>query len=108
MTLEDKIKLNLEEVYGSYEDGLEAVYENKIIYEILTNTYDKKLEWATYNQVIIELKRNSDLQIYLKELLYRITDDEDPIDACVSVLTKTYSMNSELSRLYDKIKKFKK
>jgi len=108
MLLKEKIRLELEKVYGQYEKGLESTYSDKIIYEIMSNPYNEKLEWSTYNQVIIELKHNLSLRLKLKELLYRITDEENPTDACISVLEKITNKTPELIRLYEKVKTFKK
>lgn len=108
MLLKDRIKFQLEKVYGKYETCLETTYGDKIIYEILSSSYDKKVEWATYNQVIVELKRNLELRLNLQELLYRITDEENPTDACISVLNEIHEKSPELKRLYEKVKTFKK
>lgn len=108
MLLKDKIRLELEKVYGKYNEGLESEYSNKIVYEIMKNDYDGMVEWATYNQVIIELKQNLELRIKLKELLYRITDEENPTEACISVLENINDKTPELKRLYKKVKSFKK
>ena len=106
MDLKSRIKEELVKLYGVYESGLETKYNEKIIYEIMYNV--NKNEWATFNQVTVELKKNLKLRLKLQELLYRLTDEEDPQTVCISILEDIYPTDKELERLYYKIKTFKK
>lgn len=106
MILKDKIKLELDKLYGTFESNLELLYKDKIIYEIEYNDFEKRSEWATYNQLILELKNNIYYKAKLNEILYRITDDENPKQVCISILDKISNKNLELDRLYHKIKNF--
>lgn len=107
MDLKYKIRKALRESYGDFETDLESEYRDKITEALLKEDINNKKEWATYNQVIIELKHNIKDSVKVRELLYRLTDKEDPKSACIRVLEGVKSKSPELERLYYKIINFR-
>ncbi len=96
----------LRESYGDFVTNLEGEYQDKITEALLDNDFDNKMEWATYNQVVLELKHNIKDNLRLRELLYRLTDKEDPNKACIEVIKEVKIKTPELDRLYHKIVNF--
>jgi hypothetical protein len=99
-----KIRKVLREHYGEFQTKLEKDYESKIIENLQLES--NRWEWATYNQLILELKNNIKDNLRLKELLYRITDKENPNDVCMDIISKINIHSPELDRLADKIRNF--
>jgi hypothetical protein len=99
-----KIKKILREHYGKFQTRLELEYETKIV-ENLENNQNRQ-EWATYNQLLLELKHNIKDSLKVKELQYRITDVENPNDVCMDIIQKLKTTSPELERLADKIRNF--
>lgn len=108
MDLKDKIRVVLRDHYGSFSTYLESKYENVLTENLISGDSNDKKKWATYNQVILELKNNIKNMLMVKELQYKLTDNLDPNDVCISVLENVKNANPELERLYYKIKNFKK
>lgn len=107
MDIKNRIKEKLVESYGEpFESYLEHKYEDKIIEVLVNGDFKTKEEWLTYNQVIVELKHSIKDLLKVKQLQYGLTDDKAPNDACIEVMEDIKTLNSELSRLYDKIKSF--
>ena len=106
MELKVKIRKALRESYGDFNTELESEYRDKITEALLQDDFINKQEWATYNQVILELKHNIKDSLRVRELLYRLTDKEDPNKACISVIKEVEKRTPELERLYFKIKNF--
>jgi hypothetical protein len=104
--LEDRIRTVLREHYGDFTTILELEYENKLITELLEESDNNRDKWATYNQVILEFKESMKDSVHLKELQYRLIDQEDPQSVCVEVLENLDHMTPELTRLYHKIRNF--
>lgn len=107
MGLKRKIKQALRESYGDFKTNLESEYRDKITEALLQESLTNKKEWATYNQVILELKHNLKDNLKVRELLYRLTDKEDPNRACIAVLEGIKFKSPELERLYYKIVNFR-
>ena len=103
--MKDKIIKVLREHYSNFETILEKEYENLIV-EHLENDVDHRVEWATYNQLILEFKHNIRNNLYVAELQYRLSDNEDPINVCLDVINKYGYISPELERLADKIRDF--
>jgi len=106
MDLKNKIRDTLREAYGDVNTNLEWLYQDRITEALLNETLNNKKEWATYNQVILELKHNIKDHLRLRELLYRLTDVENPNNACIEVIKEVKSRTPELERLYNKIMNF--
>jgi len=106
MDLKRKIKKVLRESYGDFKTNLEGQYRDKITEELLQEDIRNKNEWEKYNQVIIELKHNIKDNLKVRELLYRLTDKEDPNNACIEVIKNIKTKTPELERLYYKIMNF--
>lgn len=104
--LEVKIKELLNEVYGDFITDLEHEYEDKIVSLLMTEKYSKKEEWVTYNQLMIELKHSLKNELKVKELQYRLTDDENPKHVCIRIMEELDFKSPEMLRLYEKIKTF--
>jgi hypothetical protein len=98
-----KIKEALREFYGEFETFLDKKYEKEIIKNLHGG---KRTEWATYNQVLLELKYNIKDALRVKELQYRITDQENPNHVCIDIISKLENISPELERLADKIRNF--
>tara|TARA_R110000772_G_scaffold17946_1_gene49755 strand:+ start:9367 stop:9687 length:321 start_codon:yes stop_codon:yes gene_type:complete len=106
MVIKDKIRRILREVYGDFNTSLEIEYENTITENLLTGTYKDKLEWVTYNQVILEVKHNVKNMLKVKQLQYELTENRNPNEVCINVLNGLNPKTQELERLYYKIKGF--
>lgn len=102
----NRIKSVLRERYGDFETFLEHEYEETITNKLMKEDFSVKDEWVTYNQVILELKNNVKNMILVKELQYRLTDNENPNLVCIDVIEKSSYNSPELSRLYQKIISF--
>ncbi len=104
MDLKAKIRLVLKETYGEFNTYLELEYENKVIENLSMGDSDRQKAWATYNQVILELKHSLKDTLRTKELQYKLTDDTNPNEVCIDVLENVKNVTPELTRLYYKIK----
>jgi len=106
MDIKEKIKTVLREHYGDFDSYLEHEYEIKITQNLILGDNEKKQAWATYNQVILELKNTLKDNLKVKELQYKLTEDVDPNEVCIEVIESIKSQTEELERLYNKIKNF--
>lgn len=106
MELKEKIKIALRERYGDFNTYLEHEYENKITETLILGDVEEKKAWATYNQVMLELKNNLKDNLKVKELQYMLTEETDPNEVCIQVIEDIKSKTPELERLYYKIKNF--
>jgi len=104
--LKEKIKNKLRESYGGFSTNLEHKYEQQITENLSILNMKRKREWATYNQVILELKHNLNDMLRVKELQYRLTDEENPTNVCIEVINNVKDPSPELQRLYNKIINF--
>lgn len=104
MDLKLKIKQVLREHYGSFDSYLEHKYEDVLTENLMSGTTKIRRAWMTYNQVILEVKNNLKNMLKVKELQYRLTDNADPRNECIEVITGIKDKSPELQRLYDKIK----
>jgi hypothetical protein len=106
MDIRAKIRSTLREQYGEFETFLEHEYEDKVVASIATGNLRDKNAWATYNQVILELKhsiKDNLRTLLIKELQYKLTDDIEPNKACIEVINKVKNKTPELERLYYKV-----
>lgn len=101
-----KIKTALRGLYGDFSSLLETEYEERVTQKLLTENWDTKIEWATYNQVMFELKYNIKDDAKVKELQYWLTDKGDPRVVCIEVIKDVKDRTPELQRLYEKISTF--
>lgn len=101
-----QIRKALREAYGEFKTNLEHEYENVIVKELSVESFESKRKWATYNQVILELKHNLRDELRVKELQYWLTDNKNPNTVCMSVMESVKEMTPEMKRLYDKISNF--
>ena len=106
MDIKSKIRFKLREVYGEFDTYLEGTYEECLTENIYTSTNNNREKWATYNQVIVELKHTLKDMLRVKELQYKLTESENPDNTCIEVLSGLDNMPPELDRLYHKIKNF--
>ena len=105
--MKTRIKKALREFYGNFETFLENDYETLMVEKI--SIPSERKEWATYNSVLLELKNNLKNQIRVKQLQYRLTDDEDPKNVILEVLGEIKTKgkySTELERLRNKINNF--
>lgn len=106
MELKEKIKNKLRDSYGGFRTNLEHKYEEQIIENLSMLNMKRKREWATYNQIILELKHNLNDMLRVKELQYRLTNEENPTNVCIEVINNVEKSSPELERLYNKIINF--
>jgi len=106
MSLKSKIRKVLRTHYGEFETLLEHQYEDKLT-ETLSGPVGEREAWATYNQVVLELKNSLKDTLKVKELQYFITENENPNKTCVDILETIKDKTPELERLYYKILSFK-
>jgi hypothetical protein len=104
MDLKPKIRKILREHYGEFETYLEHKYEEVLTENLLTGSSKTKEAWATYNQVVLELKNSIKNTLKLKELQYKLTDKNNPKEMCIEVISDIKDISPELKRLYEKIK----
>ncbi len=106
MDLKTKIRQALKEHYGEFNTMLEHMYEVKLTENLIIGDIEKKREWLTYNQVMLELKNTLKDMLKVKELQYKLTENSDPNEVCIEVMESVKTRNPELERLYNKIKNF--
>lgn len=104
MNLKIKIRDVLKEYYGEFNSFLEIEYENKLTENLIIGDYKTKNAWATYNQVILELKFSLHDNLKVKQLQYNLTENSDPNLECLKVIEEVEILTPELTRLYEKIK----
>jgi hypothetical protein len=104
MDLKRKIRKVLREHYGEFESYLEHRYEEVLTENLINGSRSTKQAWATYNQVVLELKKSIKNTLKLKELQYKLTDNSNPNDTCIEVISDIKDTSVELKRLYNKIK----
>lgn len=106
MDIKAKIRESLREQYGDFETNLEHEYETKLTENLVVGDIEKKRAWLTYNQVILELKHALKNTLKVRELQYKLTDDSNPNEVCISVMEDIKNQTAELERLYIKITNF--
>lgn len=106
MNLKTKIRQVLRETYGEFNTLLEHQYEDKLVEVLIVGDISNKRAWATYNQVILELKNSLKDMLKVKELQYKLTDNSDPNEVCIELLETIQHRTPELERLYYKIRNF--
>lgn len=104
MDLKLKIRDVLREYYGEFNSFLEIEYENKLTENLIVGDYKTKNAWATYNQVILELKFSLRDNLKVKQLQYNLTENTNPNLECLKVIEEVETITPELTRLYEKIK----
>jgi hypothetical protein len=104
MDLKSKIREVLKEHYGEFDSFLEIEYENKLTTNLMNGDSSTKIAWATYNQVILELKHNLHDNLKVKQLQYQLTEKTDPKIECIKLIEEVKTLTPELTRLYEKIK----
>jgi hypothetical protein len=106
MNLKTKIRKVLRESYGDFNTLLEHEYENKLIDILIVGDLDNKRAWATYNQLMLELKNSIKDTLKVKELQYKLTENLDPNEVCIQIIETLQFRTPELERLYNKIRNF--
>jgi hypothetical protein len=106
LELKQKIKDKLREVYGTFDTYLEIEYENLIIEKLLNDNWSHKRKWATYNQLVLELKNNIKNMLKVRELQYSLTEDVLSKSRCLNIIEDIKNDSPELTRLYEKISNF--
>lgn len=106
MNLKTKIRKVLIEHYGDFSTTLEHQYEDKLTENLIIGDIHKKKAWMTYNQVILELKNTLKDMLKVKELQYKLTENQDPNLVCIEVMEDLIDRSPELERLYYKIRNF--
>lgn len=104
MDLKKKIRKVLRENYGNFDSYLEHKYEDVLTENLVSGTTKIRQAWVTYNQVILELKNTLKNMLKVKELQYKLTEESDPNDVCIEVISDIKDKTPELQRLYEKIK----
>lgn len=106
MSIKNKIKSVLIENYGEFVSVLEVQYFEKLSEKLSSNSTVEQNIWATYNQVILEVKRNFNDTLLLQKLLYVLSDDEITNDYVLNIIDNIEEKTPELDRLHIKIKNF--
>lgn len=106
MDIKSKIREVLKQHYGEFETILEHQYEDKLTENLIYGPIEKREAWATYNQVVLELKHSLKDMMRVKELQYKLTDDGNPQEIVIEALESVKGFTPELERLYYKIKNF--
>jgi hypothetical protein len=79
MDLKPKIRKILREHYGEFESYLEHKYEEVLTENLISGSTRVKEAWATYNQVVLELKNS------IKNTLKLISDLSTIIHSICSI-----------------------
>lgn len=106
MDTKAKIKEVLRKYYGEFETILEHQYEDAITEKLVDGPIEKRKAWATYNQVILELKHSLKDMLRVQELQYKLSDNIDPNEVIIEVIENIKTFTPELERLYWKVKNF--
>jgi len=106
MDLRDKIRHVLRKHYGEFETILEHQYEDKITENLVKGPIKSREAWATYNQVVLELKYTLKDMLRVKELQYKLTDEGNPKQAIIETIEDVKTYSPELERLYYKVRNF--
>lgn len=106
MDIKGKIRSVLKEQYGDFTTYLEHEYEDKLTENLSEGDIKQRKAWATYNQVVLELKHSLKDNLRVKELQYKLTENLDPNRVCIEVIDEVKSFSPELERLYYKIRNF--
>jgi arginine utilization protein RocB len=106
MDLKVKIKKVLREHYGEFETYLENRYEEILTENLIKGNKKTKEAWVTYNQIVLELKNSLKNNLKVKELQYKLTDELNPKEVCIEVITEIKDLSPELRRLYNKVKNY--
>lgn len=106
MDVKHKIRLELRKHYGEFETILEHQYEDKLTQNLIEGSLKKRKAWATYNQVVLELKHSLKDILRVKELQYKLTDDDNPKEVIIEFIEGIEKYTPELERLYYKIRNF--
>ena len=101
-----KIREVLKQHYGEFKTNLEHQYEDKITENLSSDSFQNRDTWATYNQVLLELKHSLKDMLRVKAVLYHLTDDSEPNQAIIQVMEDVKTSNPEMERLYWKIMNF--
>lgn len=103
--MKEKIRVILRELYGPETTNLDKVSIDVITEGLLLEEWFEKEKWATYNQVLLEIKLLGDTD-KMRELQYFMSDDIDPKNICINIINKIDNKSTELLRLLEKIKTF--
>ena len=106
MDLKVKRKKVLREHYGEFETYLENRYEEILTENLIKGNKKTKEAWVTYNQIVLELKNSLKNNLKVKELQYKLTDELNPKEVCIEVITEIKDLSPELKRLYNKVKNY--
>jgi hypothetical protein len=105
MDIKNKIKSVLTDNYGEFSSVLEMQYIEKLTEKLSSKSAIEQNIWATYNQVILEVKTYNN-HLLLQELLYVLTENEITNDCILNIIDKIEPKTPELDRLHIKIKNF--
>lgn len=90
-----------EELFGK-NSNLEKQFSELMVSHLTSNDENEASQWATFQAVNIYLKRLGEDKL-IKEIEYRVTNDENPTTVYLDVLTRS-PRTIELLRLRKKIK----
>ena len=71
MDFKSKIRQVLREQYGDFTTHLEHIYEDKLTEGLADTNPKRRKAWATYHQVVLELKNSLKDNLKVKELQYK-------------------------------------
>lgn len=103
--MRDRIQLILRELYGPDITNLDKISIDVITEGLMLEEWFEKEKWATYNQILFEVKKMGN-KLLTQKLQYFITDKEDPKNVCIEVINSIDNKSPELMRLLEKIKTF--
>ncbi len=92
-----------EELFGK-KTNLEKQFSDIVVSGLISREDKICKFWATFNALKIELNDYLDTQDTLyKEMMYRIVDDEDPVDVMTNIINRLGKKTDEMDRLLKKI-----
>lgn len=103
--MREKISIILRELYGPEITNLDKISIDVITEGLLLEEWFEKEKWATYNQVLLEIKSLGNT-LKTQELQYFMSDSDDPKNVCIDVINSIDNKTPELLRLLEKIKTF--
>lgn len=103
--MKEKIQLILRELYGPEITNLDKISIDVITEGLMLEEWFEKEKWATYNQILFEVRKLGDNH-KTQKLQYFISDIDDPKNMCIEVIDSIDNKSPELMRLLEKIKTF--
>jgi hypothetical protein len=96
-------EMTREEMFGK-QTPLEKQFSEVIVPGLCDDNNEIALFWSTFNALIIEIENFVDKEDTLyKEMMYRIVDDQDPVEVMENIVSRIGETSPEMERLLTKM-----